>query len=187
MQESTSAQGGGIVVISQIYGGGGNANGLFQNDFVELFNRGTGQASLAGMSVQYGAATGNFNAAVTLTGTLEPGQYYLVQLAAGTASPPQPPLPGPDATGTIAMSATSGKVALVNSTTSLGCNGISTPCSAAQLALIVDLIGYGGANFAEGSAAPALSNTTAAFRAGQGCTDIKRQQRRLHARRAGAP
>jgi hypothetical protein len=39
------------------------------------------------------------------------------------------------------MSGTGGKVALVNSTTSLGCNGGSTPCSAAQLAMIIDLVG----------------------------------------------
>ena len=58
-----------------------------------------------------------------------------------------------------------GKVALVNSTASLGCNGVSTLCSAAQLALIIDLVGYGNANFFEGAAAaPTLSNTTAGLR-----------------------
>ncbi len=70
------------------------------------------------------------------------------------------------------MSGSAGKVALVSSTTGLGCNGGSTPCSAAQLALIVDLIGYGNANFFEGSgAAPTLSNTTAAIRASGGCAE----------------
>ena len=43
---------------------------------------------------------------------------------------------------------------------------------AEQLALIVDLVGYGSANFFEGSgAAPGLSNTTADSRAADGCTD----------------
>ena len=78
------------------------------------------------------------------------------------------------------MSATTGKVALVASTVSLGCNGgpaSSTPCSGAQLALILDLVGYGtgpstGADFFEGSAAaPTLSNTNAALRLNSGCTD----------------
>ncbi len=100
--------------------------------------------------------------------TLEPGQYYLVQLAGGATGVPLPPA---DATGSINMAGGSGKVALVNSAASLGCNGGSTVCDAAQVALIVDLVGYGGANFSEGFATPALSNTTAAFRAGQGCTD----------------
>ena len=43
--------------------------------------------------------------------TLNPGQYYLVQQAVG-ASTTAPLLPSPDATGTISMSGTAGKVAL---------------------------------------------------------------------------
>jgi hypothetical protein len=69
------------------------------------------------------------------------------------------------------MSATVGKVALVNSATGLACNGGSTPCSAVQLALIKDLVGYGTANFYEGAVAPTLSNTTAALRLAHGCTE----------------
>jgi len=69
------------------------------------------------------------------------------------------------------MSATGGKVALVLSTAGLACNGGSTPCSAAQLALIKDLVGYGSANFYESAAAPTLSNTTAALRLANGCTE----------------
>ena len=62
------------------------------------------------------------------------------------------------------MAAGAGKVALVTGTDTLGCNGGSTPCGAAQLARIIDLIGYGNANFFEGVAAGTLSNTTAAIR-----------------------
>ncbi len=80
-------------------------------------------------------------------------------------------LPTADAIGTVNMSATGGKVALVDSSTGLACNGGSTPCSAAQLAQIRDLVGYDGANFSEGAAAPTLSNTTAAVRLANGCTE----------------
>ena len=70
------------------------------------------------------------------------------------------------------MGGAAGKVALVNATTGVACNGGSTACSASQLASIVDLVGYGTANFFEGAAAtPALTNTTAALRAGGGCVD----------------
>jgi hypothetical protein len=63
------------------------------------------------------------------------------------------------------MSATTGKIALVSSTTAL--SG-TCPTSAS----IVDLIGYGSANCFEGvSSAPTLSNTTAALRNDNGCTD----------------
>lgn len=166
------------IVISQIYGGGGNSGAPFQNDFIELFNRGTTTVSLGGWSVQYTSATGagNFGSSSTLftplAGVLAPGQYLLIQEASN--APVGSPLPTPDVTDStpIAMSATGGKVALVNTTTPLGCNGGSTPCSPAALATIVDLIGYDGANFFEGAGpAPTLSNTTAAFRANGGCTD----------------
>src|SRR6266849_1682948 len=41
------------IVISQVYGGGGNSGAPYANDFIELFNRGTTTVSLAGWSVQY--------------------------------------------------------------------------------------------------------------------------------------
>ncbi len=166
------------IVISQIYGGGGNSGATYTHDFIELFNRGTSPASLTGWSVQYASATGtgNFGAnSGQLTElpslSLAPGQYLLIQEASTAAV--GSPLPAPDVTDAtpISMSGTAGKVALVNTTASLGCNGGSTPCSAAQLAQIIDLIGYGSANFFEGSPTPALSNTTAALRNANGCTE----------------
>src|SRR6266536_2341468 len=112
------------LVVSQVYGGGGNSGAPYTNDFVEIFNRGTVTVSLAGMSVQYASATGR-------------------------------------------------KVILASTTSGLACNGsVGQPCSAAQVAQIVDLVGYDGANFFEGaSAASTLSNTTAALRNDSGCTD----------------
>lgn len=162
------------VVISQVFGGGGNTGAPFTNDFVELYNRGSAPASVAGWSVQYASATGTGNfAANSPTGlpsmTLQPGQYLLVQLAGGAVGVP---LPTPDASGTTNMSATAGKVVLVTSTVGLACNGGSTPCSEAQLALVHDLVGYGGANFFEGpAAAPAASNTLSVLRRGDGAQD----------------
>ena len=164
------------VVISQVYGGGGNSGAPYNADYVELFNRGGTAESLSGLSLQYASATGtgNFGASanqlvVLPATTLQPGQYFLVGLAGGANGVA---LPTPDASGTINMSGTAGKVALVASTASLGCNGGSAACTPAQLALIVDLVGFGNANFFEGAAAaPTLSNTTAAFRADAGCSD----------------
>lgn len=160
------------VVISQIYGGNGN---VFDRDYVELFNRGAVPVSLAGRSLQYSSATGtglfSANGVTALSGTLGPGQFLLVGLASSaTGSPlPAPFLAGSSATN---LSASNGKVVLVDSSTGLACNGGSTPCNPAQQALILDLVGYGTANFFEGaSAAPAASTTTALFRAGGGCVD----------------
>src|ERR1051326_1621522 len=47
------------VVISQVYGGGGNSGAPFRNDFIEIFNRGTTTVSLSGWSVQYASSTGS--------------------------------------------------------------------------------------------------------------------------------
>ena len=161
------------IVISQVYGGGGNTGAPYRNDFVELFNRGTTMVSLNGFSVQYASASNSgffgSNPVTALSGNLAPGQYYLVQLAGGATGSA---LPAPDATGLANMSGSAGKVALVNSTTGLGCNGsVAQPCSAAQLAQIKDLVGYGTANFYEGAAAPTLTNSTAAVRLANGCTE----------------
>jgi hypothetical protein len=161
-------------VISQIYGAGGNTGALYREDYVELFNRGTTAISLSGWSIQYTSATGTglFSASVTtLSGSIAPEQYYLVQLTSGGAN--GAPLPTPDATDSeIGMGTANGKVVLADTTTGLACNGSSTPCSATDLAHIVDLVGYGSANFYEGSgAAPAAGTATALFRAGGGCVD----------------
>jgi len=103
--------------------------------------------------------------------SLEPGQYFLVQ-EAGAAN--GQPLPAPDYIDPtpIAIGAASGKVVLVTGTTSLGCNGGSKPCDANQLARIIDLVGFGTANYYEGAAAaPTLSTVLSAQRKSGGCQD----------------
>ncbi len=153
------------VVISQLYGGGGNAGSTYKNDFIELYNGGSTTVSLSGWSVQYASATGSSWQVTNLSGTLAPGRYYLVQESAGAGGTTD--LPTPDASGPITMSATAGKVALVNSTTAL--SGTGCPTSAA----IVDFVGFGTtANCFEGSApTPAPSNTAAVLRANGGRQD----------------
>jgi predicted extracellular nuclease len=162
------------VVISQLYGGGGNAGATYTHDFVELFNRGETPQSIDGWTVQYASATGTGtfaqNSPVALSGSIPAGGYFLVRLAGGTTGAP---LPTPDISATAPnMSGTAGKVIVASTNTGLTCNGGSAPCTDAQLAQIVDLAGYGNANFFEGSAAaPTLTSTTSAHRADGGCAD----------------
>jgi hypothetical protein len=153
------------VVISQVYGGGGNSGATYTNDFIELFNRGASSVNLNGWSVQYASTAGTSWTNITaLTNViLAPGQYYLIKEASGGTVGSA--LPAPDASGAISMSGTNGKVALVNISTAL--TG-SCPTGAN----IIDFVGYGSANCFEGTAAtPALSNTTAAIRNSNGCSD----------------
>lgn len=155
------------VVVSQVYGGGGNAGSTFKNDFIELFNSSSSSISLTGWSVQYSSAAGTTWQVTQLSGSIAAGQYFLVQESQGAGGTTN--LPTPNATGTIAMSATAGKVALVSSTTALT-GGCPTGGS------LVDFVGYGtgtsGASCFEGTAAaPTLTNTTADLRLNNGAQD----------------
>lgn len=153
------------LVISQVYGGGGNSGATLRNDYVELFNRGTVPVDLSGWSIQYASAAGTtWNNKTNLGGIIAPGQYFLVQQAAGTGGTTN--LPPPDVVGTIALAAASGKVALLNTTVEIAA-GTTCPTGPS----LVDFIGYGSANCAEGTPAPTLTNTTAALRANAGATD----------------
>ena len=156
------------VVVSQIYGGGGNAGATYTNDFVELFNRGATALDLSGWTIQYASAASTSWQSTALTGSIGPGRYYLVQLAS-TASVGVP-LPAADATGTTNLASTGGKVALVRDAAALTCGASAGSC--ASDSLIEDLVGYGSATDYEGAGpAPALSSTTAAVRGGGGCAD----------------
>jgi uncharacterized protein len=152
------------VVISQVYGGGGNIGATYRNDFVELFNRSSNAVTITGWSVQYAAASGITWQATPLSGIMQPGRYYLVQEGSGGSNGTN--LPTADRIGTISMSGTAGKVALVTNSTAL-----TGDCPLADNALI-DFVGYGTtASCAEGSRAPTHTSSTSLQRAFGGCVD----------------
>jgi lamin tail-like protein len=156
------------MVVGQVFAGGGNASAPYTNDFVELFNRGAATVDLSTWSVQYATVSGTTWQVTPLSGAVPAGGHYLIQLASAAAI--GAPLPTPDATGTSNLAVSGGKVALVHSATALTCGASAGSCSADPS--VVDLIGYGSATDFEGGApAPAISNTTAAVRAGGGCTE----------------
>jgi predicted extracellular nuclease len=134
----------------------------FTHDFIELFNQGPTSVDLSGWSVQYISAAGTGTWSVTtLSGSIAPGGYYLVQEAQGLGG--TTPLPTPDAIGTIAMASGAGKVAL--SATTISFSGNCPTC-------FIDLVGYGGASCFEGGGPTSpTSNTTAALRKRGGCFD----------------
>jgi hypothetical protein len=154
------------VVINEVYGGAGcgTANcSTYQNDFIELKNIGTGLASIGGWSVQYASATGTAWQVTPIPAgtTLRPGDTYLIAQsfsANGTS-----PIPTPNTSGTIAMSATAAKIALVNTTTAL-----SGACPTGN-ATIVDFVSYGAtANCAEDPSGTASGTSTLLGVAGNG-------------------
>jgi uncharacterized repeat protein (TIGR01451 family) len=170
---------GATVVISQIYAGGGNTGAQYTNDFVELFNRTTTAIDISNWSIQTATGTGTAWTVTRLcpvsqTCTIGANRYYLIKLAAGGT--PSGALPTEDATGTVNLATAGNKIALVSSTTAFtGTAAGTSPLAGATCptptASLVDFVGFGSATCSEGTAAAALSNTTALFRGGSGCTD----------------
>nr|WP_255293000.1 endonuclease/exonuclease/phosphatase family protein [Streptomyces niveus] len=144
-------------VISEVFGGGGNSGAALTNDFIELGNAGDGPFDLTGWSVQYlsGSPSPTSKWQVTeIKGAIPAGGSYLVEEAKGSGG--DTPLPAPDAAGTIAMSASSGTVALVRSTTPLTC---VTAADCAADTNIKDLVGFGTATVRESAPATGTDNT----------------------------
>ena len=147
------------LVISEVYGGGGNSGAAFNRDFVELANVGDADIDLSGYSVQYASATGGSWQVTPLGDLVLPaGSQLLIGQATGTNTA----LPGftADVDGRIAMSGSAGKVALVAAETPLG--GATGLAAAPD---VVDYVGWGTAgDFAGGGAAPGTTNATSVSR-----------------------
>ncbi len=141
------------IVISQVYGGGGNSGAPYTHDFIELFNRSNTAVTLTGWQIKVASATGTFGAGVSINASIPAGGYFLIQLSGGSTGQT---LPQPDQTSTLSLSATAGKVILLDENDST-----------------IDLIGFGSsANQYEGTGpAASLDNTKAAIRLSNGCTD----------------
>lgn len=151
------------LVISEVYGGGGNSGATLKNDFIELYNPTSAPIAVDGWSVQWRSAGGTGAGAVTpLAGTVPAGGHYLVKQAAGTGGSVD--LPTADATGTITMGGSSGQGWLASTTTAL------TPPSGNVVGQdgtlpegIIDFVGVSATSF-EGTTAPGISNSTSSAR-----------------------
>ncbi|MEU1537392.1 endonuclease/exonuclease/phosphatase family protein [Actinacidiphila glaucinigra] len=156
-------------VVAEVYGGGGNSGATLTNDFVELANAGAAAYDLSGYSVQYLPGSPSASSkwqATALTGAIAPGGRYLVSESAGTGG--TTPLPAADASGSIAMSGTSGTIALVNGTTPLTCI-TAADCTADPR--VVDLVGFGTAVVREGSGPATGASNTASVARGASLAD----------------
>lgn len=167
LSASASAQ----IVISQVYGGGGNSGATYKNDFIELFNRGNTAININGYTLQYASASGAFggsgantNKTVLPDVTIQPGKYYLIQQAAGAGGTTDLVADFvPTGTAVLAMSGTNLKIALTSTDAT-----ITSPTDAT----VLDFVGIGSANLFEGNGATAvMSNSTSASRNNAGCTD----------------
>lgn len=148
------------VVISEVYGGGGNSGAPYRNDFVELYNNTDINIDISGWTVHYASATGDFNNKTTLpdNSIILPYSYYLVKWAAGSSTT-VPELPTADVEGSVFAGATNLKVALTNNDTA--------PNSPTDTN-VVDYVGAGNATAYEGAVAPGPSNSESISRTKSG-------------------
>ena len=139
------------VVISQVYGGGGNTGAPYKADFVELHNRSNRSVDISTWSIQYASASGSSWQVAPLSGSIAAGGFVLVSLFVSASGAD---LPTPNITSTsINLSALNGKVALVTNATAIAA-GTSCPSDSS----VTDFLGYGSANCADGT--PALAATS---------------------------
>lgn len=151
----------GSLVISQIYINDAHGTQLLSGNFVELFNRGAKEISLEGLSVQ-GFNYREAQPAVPLTGKLQPGEHYVVELGGGYRGTPLTA----DASGQgVRMSSSSGSVLVVRGPEAA--RGVSS-----TTAKLVDLLGFGGIDtLANGLLMWSSSGRWAYHRKGNGCTN----------------
>jgi Calx-beta domain-containing protein/uncharacterized protein DUF4214 len=177
------------LVISQLYTRGGEANASYQNDFIEIFNRGTEPADMNNYTLHISTISGSTPAgiAVKLVSSrgivIPPGRYLLIQLK-GDGLGGQP-LPTPD----FDLSSALGPVPLnLNSATGLvvlvAPDALFRGCPSLQSTGVVDYVGYGATSVCyEGPAGPApapVVATESLQRFGGGCTDNNLNASDLH-------
>lgn len=154
----------GPVIIYEAYGGGGNTGAIYKNDFVVLKNISTAAVDLSTWSLQYASAANPFSIVVPLSGTIEPGVYYVIKGAPG-ANTTLPDLPRADVEApSLTMGAANFKLALSKDQTKIDSSQMPSVIIDTYPNL-VDYLGTGTASAYLGTAAAsALSNSTSAIR-----------------------
>ncbi|HEY3827065.1 MAG TPA: putative Ig domain-containing protein [Bryobacteraceae bacterium] len=155
------------LVISQVYGGGGNSGATIKNDFIEILNISGSAISLNGYSVQYGFRGRKFLRFYAAAERIAAAGQLLPDSGSRRHGRNGKPDFRRDRKHQHERDGREGGAGELDDRHRLECSATT----------VVDLIGYGAGastppSCSEGnSPAPQLSNTTAALRAGSGCTD----------------
>lgn len=164
--------------ISQIYTRGGEAGAAFQNDFIELFNRGNVDVDLNGWSfnitnfssgppnTQYSAT--NIRLVSSSGIIISPGRHLLFKFG-GNGTNGQPINNSDFNLNPFPISDTGGQIVLLAKDKTLPFH--YCPAAPDQTGVVVDYLGYGTAICYEGTVAPAPPPDKSLTRINGGCTD----------------
>lgn len=104
------------IIITEVYGGGGNSGATYSHDFIELYNTSNEPVDIGGWSIQYYTQAGDGtskNLIVIPEGkSIDSNSYFLIQASGGGEHGDD--LPMPDLIADVAMAAAGGKVVLYN-------------------------------------------------------------------------
>jgi hypothetical protein len=148
------------LVINEVYSAGGQSGATYNRNFIELLNRCAASTSLNGVYLDVLSGDGTWQVAVTLSGSVGAGHFFLI----GFNDPATGgPLPTPDASYPIMMDP--GKAYLTtNANPPAACPGPS----------LIDLVGYGNSSapcFEGAGPAPESMPTKSASRTNCADTD----------------
>ena len=160
------------IVISQIYTRGGESGAIYQNDFIELYNRGNSIVDINGWSLNINTFEGSSVSTVGVrfvsSGSIPifPGMHMLFTFTAGGAN--GQPLNGDFPIPFVSLGSTGGQIVLLGKDKTLpaGC-----PASPDLTGAVVDYVGYGSATCFEGTVTLAPPATKSLTRINGGCTD----------------
>lgn len=164
--------------ISQIYTRGGEAGATFQNDYIELFNRGNVDVDLTGWSlnisnfsgippnIQYSATNIKLFSATGMI--MSPGRHLLIKFG-GNGTDGQPLNLSDINLNPFPLSETGGQIVLLGKDKTLPFS--YCPAAPDLTGAVVDYVGYGIAICYEKTVTLAPPQDKALWRIGGGCTD----------------
>ncbi|MBC2934340.1 ExeM/NucH family extracellular endonuclease [Nocardioides sp. zg-1228] len=153
------------LVISEVYGAGGNTGAVYNADFVELRNPTAAPISLAGKYLHYRAATGNSGGnPVALSGSVPAGGTWLVQMSGVGAVGDALPAPDQTASPVIGMAGAGGQVILATIPSVIP---NTTAGNLAGAPGILDMVGTTGATSFETAATSAPASATVSLNRNQ--------------------
>jgi Calx-beta domain-containing protein/lamin tail-like protein len=162
--------------ISQIYTRGGEAGATYQNDFIELFNRGNVDVDISGWSLNIANFSGTppniqisaTNIKIFSSTVITPGSHFLIRFGGGGLNGQA--LSGADIDlNPVPISEVGGQIVLVAKDKTLPFG--YCPAAPDLTGVVVDYVGYGTAICYEKTVTLAPPADKSLTRVGGGCTD----------------